>query len=99
MKKLFLLALLLTTSYGVAAQGVYIPIPYYGNDPFTFCTLGWPPDCWAPIDPALGTFTITDPECYNPTSSALYVAICPAAFTGAAVMPKVDSRKRPVAIG
>ena len=61
--RILLAALLLAASMTQAhAQsgggGFYTPIPYYGNNPFLFCTLGVPTDCWAPINPATGTFTI-----------------------------------------
>jgi len=46
MKKPLLLAALLFTGTSANAQsaGYYEFIPYYNNDPFTFCTLGVP---WA----------------------------------------------------
>ncbi len=83
--RIFLTALLLSASMTQAhAQssvgGFYTPIPYYGNNPFLFCTLGVPTDCWAPINPATGTFTVINPYCYNPVSSALYAQVCPQAF-------------------
>lgn len=55
-------------------------IPYYNNDPFTFCTLGYPAHCWAPISPQLGTYTVTIPKCFNPVSAQLYARVCPKAF-------------------
>ncbi len=55
-------------------------IPYYNNDPFTFCTLGVPQHCWAPISPQLGTYTVTIPKCFNPVSAQQYARVCPKAF-------------------
>jgi len=87
MKAKILLAILLLSASMTQAHaqsgggGFYTPIPYYGNNPFLFCTLGVPTDCWAPINPATGTFTVTNPYCYNPVSSALYAKVCPHAFT------------------
>ncbi|MFC3656607.1 hypothetical protein FZ025_21020 [Xanthomonas hyacinthi] len=72
--------------YAIAMQssaqsgGYYEPIPYYNNNPFLFCTLGVPSDCWAPINPATGTFTVTNPYCYNAYSALMYARICPKAF-------------------
>ncbi|CTP91230.1 hypothetical protein [Xanthomonas graminis] len=86
MKIKFLLAILLLSAFITQAQaqssggGFYTLIPYYGNNPFLFCTLGVPTDCWAPINPATGTFTVINPYCYNPVSSALYAQVCPQAF-------------------
>ncbi|WP_279362932.1 hypothetical protein [Xanthomonas sacchari] len=74
-------------SYAVSApssaqsDGYYEFIPYYDNDPFLFCTIGVPSDCWAPINPATGAFTVTNPYCYNAYSSAMYARVCPHAFT------------------
>lgn len=80
-KPLFILTLLLGASAGQArGSGYYEFIPYYNNNPFLFCTLGVPEDCWAPVSPALGTFTVTNQYCYNPVSSALYARVCPHAF-------------------
>ena len=39
-----LLALLMAAGTHAVAQGYYEPIPYYGNSPFLFCTLGAPWD-------------------------------------------------------
>ncbi|MCW0451194.1 hypothetical protein [Xanthomonas sacchari] len=63
------------------SDGYYEFIPYYDNDPFLFCTIGVPSDCWAPINPATGAFTVTNPYCYNAYSSAMYARVCPHAFT------------------
>jgi hypothetical protein len=84
MKKRGLLATFLL--YAVAVQspaqtgGYYEFIPYYGNNPFLFCTLGVPSDCWAPINPQTGTFTVTNPYCYNAYSALMYARVCPKAF-------------------
>ena len=89
MKKrgLFAAALLSVMAAPSWAQtdGYYEFIPYYNNDPFLFCTIGVPSDCWAPINPATGAFTVTNPYCYNAYSSAMYARVCPHAFTGAKV--------------
>lgn len=83
-KTLLLAATLLTAgSAGAQSGGYYEFIPYYNNDPFTFCTFGVPQDCWAPISPQLGTFTVTNPYCFNPTSAQQYARVCPKAFTQA----------------
>lgn len=75
-----LIALLMAIGTSASATPYYEFIPYYGNDPFVFCTLGVPQDCWVPIDPALGTFTVTYWSCFNPVSAALYTRVCPHAF-------------------
>ena len=59
-----------------------MPIPYYGNNPYLFCTIGVPTDCWAPISPMTGAFTVTNPYCFNPVSAGLYATVCPQAFIG-----------------
>ena len=40
--------------------GYYGLTPYCNNNPFLLCTLGVPSDCWVPINPATGTFTVTN---------------------------------------
>src|SRR5579875_3011945 len=75
-----LLVSLFTTSTAAVAQDFYEDIPYYNNDPFTFCTQGVPEDCWAPVDPASGSYTVTDEYCFNPVSASLYARVCPHAF-------------------
>ncbi|WP_155393138.1 hypothetical protein [Xanthomonas albilineans] len=62
------------------ASAQYVFIPYYDNNPFLFCTMGVPADCWAPVNPASGAFVVTNSHCYNPVSSALYAQVCPMAF-------------------
>lgn len=92
MKKSLLLAAMLFTVTSVNAQsgGYYEFIPYYNNDPFTFCTLGVPWDCWAPINPQLGTFTVTNPYCFNPTSAQQFARVCPKAFPQGTSAQQVD---------
>ena len=82
MKKLLLVSMLLMTGSAGAqsASGYYEFIPYYGNNPYVFCTIGVPQDCWAPISPQLGAFTVTNPYCFNPTSAAQFARVCPKAF-------------------
>lgn len=75
-----LYAVLVTSSAGAVARGYYEFIPYYGNDPFLFCTFGVPTDCWAPISPATGTFTVTNYYCFNAVSAAQFARVCPHAF-------------------
>lgn len=85
MRKTLLLATTLLVATSASAQGYYEFVPYYGNDPFLFCTLGVPQDCWAPINPVIGAFTVTNPYCFNPVSAAQYARVCPRAFlTGGA---------------
>ncbi|MBU6246290.1 MAG: hypothetical protein KGN77_00925 [Xanthomonadaceae bacterium] len=72
--------LTLASSGGAVAQGYYELIPYYGNDPFVFCTFGVPTDCWFPINPATGTFGVWNYYCFNPVSAAQYARVCPHAF-------------------
>jgi hypothetical protein len=79
MKKFILTALMFGFSSAAAAQ-YYEPIPYYGNNPFIFCTVGVPQDCWAPISKELGTFTVTNYYCFNAYSALLFARVCPKAF-------------------
>ncbi|WP_157798665.1 hypothetical protein [Dyella ginsengisoli] len=78
--KILAFGCLLACSGGAVAQGYYEPIPYYGNDPFVFCTFGVPTDCWFPINPATGTFGVWNYYCFNPVSAAQYARVCPHAF-------------------
>lgn len=71
MKKALLLILLLAASTSASAQ-FFKAIPYYGNNPYLFCKLGMPMDCWVPSDPVTGSITVIDWECYNPTSALVY---------------------------
>ena len=89
MKRFLMLCVLLGCSTGASAG--YQFIPYYGNNPFLFCTLGVPWDCWAPVSKELGTFTVTDPECFNGVSATLFATVCPQAFPVAA-MPAAGAR-------
>lgn len=78
-----LLVLASVSGAGLAASaypGYYEPIPYYGNNPFLFCTLGVPQDCWAPVNPATGAFVVTNQYCFNAYSAAMYARVCPHAF-------------------
>jgi hypothetical protein len=90
--KSLLLGGLLVTSAGSIAKGYYEPIPYYGNDPFVFCTFGVPSDCWFPINPATGTFGVWSYYCFNPVSAAQYARVCPHAFVP---VGKARTRKAP----
>jgi hypothetical protein len=74
-----LLALLMAAGTHAVAQGYYEPIPYYGNSPFLFCTLGAPWDCWIPIDRTTGAFAVTNYQCFNPYSAAMFARVCPRA--------------------
>jgi hypothetical protein len=85
MKKYLLGVLLGGISTGAVAQAYWEPIPYYGNNPFLFCTLGVPQDCWFPISKELGTFGVSNYYCFNPYSAAMFARVCPRAF-GAASM-------------
>lgn len=58
----------------------YETIPYYNNDPFTFCTLGVPQHCWMPISKELGTYAVTNQYCFNPHSAQIFARVCPKAF-------------------
>ncbi len=81
LKPMFLAAsLLVASSAGAQSTGYYEFIPYYGNDPFKFCTLGVPWHCWAPVNPATGQFTVTNQYCFNAASAIQYARVCPKAF-------------------
>jgi hypothetical protein len=96
MKKFLLTALLLGFSSAAVAQAYYEPIPYYGNNPFIFCTVGVPQDCWAPISKELGTFTVTNYYCFNAYSALLFARVCPKAFAmGAAKSMATSSARDP----
>jgi hypothetical protein len=95
MNKLLSATLLFGLTTGVAvADGFYLYIPYYNNDPFTFCTVGVPEDCWLPISKELGTFTVTNPKSFNSYSAGLFATVCPKAFPMGGSAPKVSSAKR-----
>ena len=89
-----LLGGLLTCSAGAVARGYYEFIPCYGNDPFLFCTLGVPTDCWAPISAPTGTFAVTNYYCFNAVSAAQFARVCPHAFIPeASVQPRHGARR------
>ncbi|WP_329743303.1 hypothetical protein [Dyella sp. A6] len=88
--KTLVFAGLLTVSAGSVAQGYYEFIPYYGNDPFLFCTFGVPSDCWYPINPATGSFGIISQYCFNPVSAAQYARVCPHAFMSVVLSMRHD---------
>lgn len=68
------------STVAVAGNGFYETIPYYNNDPFTFCTVGVPQDCWLPVSKELGTYTVTSYHCFNPYSATMFSRVCPKAF-------------------
>jgi hypothetical protein len=71
------LLLMLSASTPLLAQkGSYMPVGR-SNDPFVFCTEGVPTDFWIALDPLQGTYTITNPDYFNPFWIPTYVAICP----------------------
>lgn len=82
MKKILLTALLFGLSAGVAANEF---IPYYGNNPFLFCTYGVPEDCWVPKHKEKGEYRITDHECFKQWSADLFSRVCKEAFPNNAV--------------
>ncbi len=92
--KVLVFGCLLACSGGAVARGYYDPIPYYGNDPFVFCTFGVPTDCWFPINPATGTFGIWNYYCFNPVSAAQYARVCPHAFVPLGKAGEEDHRIR-----
>jgi hypothetical protein len=95
--KTLLCAGLLLTSAGASAQGYYEVIPYYGNDPFVFCTFGVVMDGWYPIDPVTGSYGIWDEYYFNPVSAAQYARVCPHAFMPSAAI-KSQSMPRILAL-
>lgn len=80
MKRYLFSAFLGFWSATAAAEGYYRPIPYYGNDPFTFCTYGVPQDCWYPISKELGIYGVSNWYCFNIASAELFAEVCPKAF-------------------
>jgi hypothetical protein len=95
MKKLFETILLFGLTTGTAFAGYfYVPIPYYNNDPFTFCTYGVPEDCWYPISKELGTYGITSQYCFNIVSASLFAEVCPHAFPKGGASAKTTTPKR-----
>ena len=94
-----MLAGLLSVASAAQAQtnGYYEFIPYYSNNPFLFCTVGVPQDCWVPISKEYGTFSVTNPYCFNPYSAQLFARVCPKAFPlGPASYSIYTNRKPPV---
>lgn len=95
MKKLILATLLFGLTSGIAiADGFYEYIPYYNNDPFTFCTYGVPEDCWLPISKELGTYTVVHPYCFNSVSALMFARVCPKAFPMGGSSAKVSSSSK-----
>jgi len=94
-----LLGGLLTCTGAAVARGYYEFIPYYGNDPFLFCTLGVPTDCWAPISAPTGTFTVTNYYCFNAVSAAQFARVCPHAFIPEASVEPWNGTRRAGAMG
>lgn len=83
------------TSAHAQSNGYYEFIPYYNNDPFTFCTVGVPQDCWTPISKEFGTFTVTNPYCFNAYSAQLFARVCPKAFPYGPLPPPVTASVDP----
>ncbi|ALN81542.1 hypothetical protein [Lysobacter antibioticus] len=77
MKKLCLSIVLLMASSSVFANEF---IPYYGNNPFLFCKIGVPQDCWRPVNPATGDYQVVNRKCFNPYSANLFARVCKQAF-------------------
>lgn len=92
MKKPFLAALLLGLSAGVAANEF---IPYYGNNPFLFCTYGVPEDCWVPKHKEKGEYRVTDRKCFKSWSANLYSRVCKEAFPNGAVDNTAPGEAKP----
>ncbi|MDR6935004.1 MULTISPECIES: hypothetical protein [unclassified Luteibacter] len=59
-----------------AQMGHYEFIPYYGNNPFVFCKLGVPEDCWVPTDPQRGKYRVIDRKCFKSYSAKMYERVC-----------------------
>ncbi|GAA0909098.1 hypothetical protein GCM10009552_19300 [Rothia nasimurium] len=78
----YIIALLIGGLSASATAGEFIP--YYGNNPFLFCTLGVPQDCWVPDQKEYGTYHKTGRHCFNPYSANLYSRVCPQAFPNGA---------------
>ncbi len=77
----FICFLMAMFSTGASAAGqFYRYIPYYNNDPFTFCTYGVPDDCWVPLDKTRGLYMVVNHYCFKPASAALFAEVCPHAF-------------------
>jgi hypothetical protein len=96
MKNVFLFALLLGLSAGVAANEF---IPYYGNNPFLFCTYGVPEDCWVPKHKETGQYRVIDRKCFKPWSANLYSRVCKQAFPNGAVDNTAPGEAKPLGSG
>jgi len=95
MKKLLMGTLIFGLTSGIAAaDGFYQYIPYYNNDPFTFCTYGVPEDCWFPISKELGTYGVISQYCFNPVSAQMFADVCPHAFPKGGSSAKMTTSKR-----
>jgi len=93
MKKILLAAFLLGTS-AVATATEFIP--YYGNNPFLFCTYGVPEDCWVPKHKETGEYRVTDRECFKSWSADLYSRVCKQAFPNGAVDNTPPGETKPI---
>lgn len=49
----------------------------FDQDVFSFCSKGYPPDCWIGINPATGTWKIVNQYCFNPRWTSQYETVCP----------------------
>jgi hypothetical protein len=96
MKKIFLITLLFSLSAGAAAKEF---IPYYGNNPFLFCTYGVPEDCWVPKHKETGEYRITNRKCFKKPSADMYSRICKQAFPNGAVDKSAPGETKPINSG
>ncbi|MFC6839681.1 hypothetical protein [Xanthomonas theicola] len=98
MKKRGLFAAFLLSGIALSSSaqsgGYYEFIPYYNNNPFLFCTIGVPSDCWAPVNPATGTYTVTNPYCFNSYSALLYARVCPQGLSDGAPQSRAAPQPR-----
>jgi len=92
MKKLCLSIVLLAASSSAFANEF---IPYYGNNPFLFCKIGVPQDCWRPVNAATGEYKVVNRKCFNPYSANLFSRVCKQAFPNG--MPAGDLGGEPPA--
>jgi hypothetical protein len=77
---LTLLTSLTVSQVALANKSSYRHLKYYDNDPLTFCTVGVPQDCWLPLDPSTGTYTVTSQHCFNAESAMTFAMVCPKAL-------------------
>lgn len=77
MKKLGLTVVLMLATTSAAANEF---IPYYGNNPFVFCKVGVPQDCWVPKNIATGEYRVLSRKCFKPWSAKLFSRVCKQAF-------------------